>query len=155
MPSRNRSRQQNRQRNMRGGSSFPNMGSWVEANFGNAQTQWNNVFGPGSNATSGNLLQTIPGAPAVVPGTFPPQTNRTGTLSVLTGGRRRSKKVRFGKGYNKKYRGGGMITQMAVPATLLAMQQLAYRRKGMGMGSMMGSRRRSSRRRGSRSTRRR
>jgi len=75
-----------RRSRQRGGNS-----EWIMRNFGDMNTQWNNVFGPSSTTQQGNLITTVPGAPAVVQGITP-----TGSLNSInqgqTGGRRRKTK---------------------------------------------------------------
>lgn len=148
--SQNRNRNRSRSRGMMGGSHAANAGStgggaagWALNNFGNGNQQWWNTFGPKSlGIENGNLLPTVVGAPAVLPG-MTPQGQNVGayTLKSLMSGGRRGR----GRGRRmKKTKGGmGMLETAAVPLTLLALQQsYGSRRKG--------SRRRGTRKRGSR-----
>jgi len=84
---------------------------WAQQNFGTLDQQWNNTFGPESITQQGNLLTTMPGAPAVVPGTFPPGSLHSQSQS---GGKTRKRK-----------RGGiwGQVIEKAlVPFGLVALQ---------------------------------
>jgi hypothetical protein len=147
--SQNRSKGRSRSRGMMGGSQAVaastggGAAGWALSNFGNGDQQWWNTFGPKSlGIENGNLLPTVVGAPAVLPG-MTPQGQNVGAYtlkSLMSGGRRR-------KGMKRTKGGMGMLETAAVPLTLLAIQQsYGTRRKG----TRRGSRRRSSRRRGSR-----
>ena len=139
MPARSRSRSRSRSRGMMGGDAS----DWVTKNFGTSNQQWSNTFGPNSlGVNTGNLLPTVSGAPAVLPGMTPQGINSPSQLIPLknfNGGRRR-------RGRKGTKRGGmGMLAQAAVPLTLLALQQsYGTRRRSSRRGSR---RRRSSRRR--------
>jgi hypothetical protein len=117
---------------------------WVIKNFGLGTAQWNNTFGPQSlGVENGNLLPTVVGAPAVLPG-MTPQGQNVGayTLKSLMSGGGRRRKMKRTKG------GMGMLETAAVPLTLLALQQsYGSRRKGT---RRKGTRRRGTRRRGNR-----
>ena len=124
---------------MKGGSNYGNGGGgavWTLSNFGTGAQQWINTFGPSSlGINTGNLLTTIPGAPAVLPGLTPQGSNPPNQLLKMSGGRR---------GRRRKTKGGmGALATAAVPLTLLALQQSYGTHKNV-------TRRRSSRRRGSR-----
>ena len=154
--SQNRNRNRSRTRGMMGGShaNAASVGSgstgggaagWALNNFGNGNQQWWNTFGPKSlGIETGNLLPTVVGAPAVLPG-MTPQGQNVGAYtlkSLMSGGGKRRKGIKKTKG------GMGMLETAAVPLTLLALQQsYGSRRKG---SSRKGSRRRGTRRRGSR-----
>ena len=150
--SHSRSKSQQRSRGMMGGSASTaavnaastggGAADWVTRNFGTGDSQWWNTFGPKSlGVETGNLLPTVAGAPAVLPGMTPQGQNVSAyTLkNLMSGGSKKGKKRKM-----RKTRGGmGMLATAAVPLTLLAMQQsYGTRRKG--------SRRKGSRRRGSR-----
>ena len=127
---------------MKGGSNYGTGGGgagWTLSNFGTGAQQWLNTFGPNSlGINTGNLLPTIAGAPAVLPGMTPQGSNPPSQLLKMFGGRRGR------SGRRRKTKGGmGMLATAAVPLTLLALQQSYGTRKN-------GSRRRGSRRRGSR-----
>ena len=154
--SQNRNRNRSRTRGMMGGShanaattavggSGGGAAGWALNNFGNGNQQWWNTFGPKSlGIETGNLLPTVVGAPAVLPG-MTPQGQIVGAYtlkSLMSGGGKRRKGMKKTKG------GMGMLETAAVPLTLLALQQsYGSRRKG---SSRKGSRRRGTRRRGSR-----
>lgn len=116
---------------------------WVTKNFGTGDQQWWNTFGPKSlGLNTGNLLPTVTGAPAVLPGMSAQGVNPPSQLIP-------SKFFKGGKKSKKSKRGGmGMLATAAVPLTLLALQQsYGTRRKGR-RGSRRGSRsRKGSRRR--------
>lgn len=155
--SQNRNRSRGRSRGMMGGShaaAAPVSGGstgggaagWALSNFGNGDQQWWNTFGSKSlGLETGNLLPTVVGAPAVLPG-MTPQGQNVGAYTLKSlmsgGGRRRGRRMKKTKG------GMGILETAAVPLTLLALQQsYGSRRKG---SSRKGSRRRGTRRRGSR-----
>jgi hypothetical protein len=57
---------------MRGGMSHMQKGGdggadWALSQYGNGQQQFDNTFGPGSNPSTGGILQPLPGASAVIP----------------------------------------------------------------------------------------
>ena len=111
-------RRRRRRRSMRGGDGAA---GWVQANFGNGQQQWDNTFGPNSITQQGNLLPTVPGAPAVVPGTFPQGVigNSANVSAAQSGGRRRKRKGGYW---------GNVISQALVPFGLLFAQNRFSRR---------------------------
>ena len=116
---------------------------WVTKNFGTGDQQWWNTFGPKSlGLNTGNLLPTVTGAPAVLPGMSPQGVNPPSQLipsKFFKGGKRRKSK--------KGKRGGmGMLATAAVPLTLLALQQ-SYGTRRKGRSSRRGRERRGSRRR--------
>jgi len=110
-----------RRRKRRGGSG-EGAAPWVIKNFGaTAMDQFNNTFGPGT-ANNGNLIPTIPGAPAVGPNNVP-----QGSLDVSinrapiqNGGRSRRKKGGYW---------GQVINQALVPFGLLGLQNMFSRRR--------------------------
>ena len=154
--SQNRNRSRGRSRGMMGGShaaAAPVSGGstgggaagWALSNFGNGDQQWWNTFGSKSlGLETGNLLPTVVGAPAVLPG-MTPQGQNVGAYTLKSlmsgGGRRRGRRMKKTKG------GMGILETAAVPLTLLALQQSYGTRR---RGSRRGSRRRGTRRRGSR-----
>ena len=76
---------------------------WVTKNFGTGNQQWWNTFGPKSlGIETGNLLPTVVGAPAVLPG-MTPQGQNVGAYtlkSLMSGGRTRGVKPhRMAKAY--------------------------------------------------------
>jgi hypothetical protein len=98
---------------------------YVFSQYGNGDTQWNNVFGPNSTSTMGNEIVNL---------NHPQQT--AANLYPMKGGRRRRMK-----------RGGQLLSPASVtPLALLAMQQAYGRRSSSKFRP---------RRRGSRRTRRR
>jgi hypothetical protein len=109
-----------RRRRQRGGSGQPpvpapapysDAASYVGANYGDGNTQWNNVFGPQSTSTMGNEIVNL-NHPQMV------QAN------VQAGGRRR-------RGTHKGKRGGffgNVVSQAIVPFGLLALQNKYSRR---------------------------
>jgi len=117
-PSHEGGRRRRRRRSMRGGDGAAD---WVHANFGNGQQQWDNTFGPNSITQQGNLLPTVPGAPAVVPGTFPQGVigNSANVSAAQSGGRRRKRKGGFW---------GNVVSQALVPFGLLFAQNRFSRR---------------------------
>ena len=147
MPSR-RSRRVGRKRQsgigLIGGSAHVNAGDgggaadWVLKNFGTTDQQWMNTFGPNSLGTlTGNLLPTIQGAPAVLPGLSAQGINPPSQLIPFKffGGKR-------GKKGKKSKRGGmGILTEAAVPLALLAVQQsYGSRKNGLSRFSRRGRR---------------
>jgi hypothetical protein len=73
-------------RRMRGGAGGFD---WVASNFGaTSGQQFQNTFGPNPLYPNGAIIPTLPGAPAVVPGTFP-QGSQGGGRRHSWGGRRR------------------------------------------------------------------
>ena len=147
----NRKNRSNRKRpfGLTGGSAYANGGTgggaadWVLKNFGTSDQQWNNTFGPNSlGANTGNLLPTVSGAPAVLPGMSPQGVNPPSQLfNFFKGGKGRGR-----KGKRRTQGGMGILTQAAVPLTLLAMQQ-AYGTRRKGNRRQVRSRSRSRRRR--------
>ena len=110
-----------RRRRQRGGSeqaqvppppAYTDGASYVGANYGDGNTQWNNVFGPQSTSTMGNEIVNL-NHPQMV------QAN------VPQGGGRRRRGTRRGR------RGGffgNVISQAIVPFGLLALQNKYSRR---------------------------
>jgi hypothetical protein len=105
-----------RRRRQRGGSGQPqgppppapysDGASYVYSNYGDGNTQWNNVFGPQSTSTMGNEIVNL-NHPQMV------------QASVPQGGGRRRRGTRKGK------RGGffgNVVSQAIVPFGLLALQ---------------------------------
>jgi hypothetical protein len=133
-----------------GGSTGGGAAGWTLSNFGNGNQQWWNTFGSKSlGIETGNLLPTVVGAPAILPG-MTPQGQNVGayTLKNLMSGGGKGRGRGRGKRMKKTKGGMGMIETAAVPLTLLAIQQsYGSRRKG---SSRKGSRRRGTRKRGSR-----
>ena len=83
---------------------------WVLKNFGNGNQQWDNTFTNSGTAQSGNLLPTIPGAPAVSANNLPQSSN----ASYIKGGRR-----------SRSKRGGywaQVLNQALVPFVLVGLQ---------------------------------
>jgi hypothetical protein len=106
-----------RRRRQRGGSGQPpapaytDGASYVAANYGDGNTQWNNVFGPQSTSTMGNEIVNL---------NHPQMTQ----ANVQAGGRRR-------RGTRKGKRGGffgNVVSQAIVPFGLLALQNRYSRR---------------------------
>jgi hypothetical protein len=110
-----------RRRRQRGGSAqapaapapapYSDAASYVAANYGDGNTQWNNVFGPQSIGTMGNEIVNL-NHPQMV------------QASVQGGGRRH-------RGTRKGKRGGffgNVISQAIVPFGLLALQNKYSRR---------------------------
>ena len=143
--SRNRSKQRTPKFGLTGGSSYANGGTggggadWVLKNFGTADQQWWNTFGKTSlGVNTGNLLPTIQGAPAVLPGMTPQGVNPPNQLfNFFKGGKGR-------RGRKGSKRGGmGILTEAAVPLALLAMQQsYGTRRKRLPLRKTRSRRRR-------------
>ena len=109
-----------RRRRQRGGADAPaapapapytDGASYVAANYGDGNTQWNNVFGPQSTSTMGNEIVNL-NHPQMV------QAN------VQAGGRRRrmSRKGKRGGFF------GNVVSQAIVPFGLLALQNKYSRR---------------------------
>jgi len=108
-----------RRRRQRGGDgegqappAYTDGSSFVGANYGDGNTQWNNVFGPHSTSTMGNEIVNL-NHPQMV------QAN------VPQGGGRRRRGTRKGK------RGGflgNVVSQAIVPFGLLALQNKYSRR---------------------------
>ena len=111
----------------------------VLKNFGTADQQWWNTFGKTSlGVNTGNLLPTIQGAPAVLPGMTPQGVNPPNQLfNFFKGGKGR-------RGRKGSKRGGmGILTEAAVPLALLAMQQsYGTRRKRLPLRKTRSRRRR-------------
>jgi len=93
--------------NMRGGNKMQRGGdggaSWALQNFGGGDEQFNNTFGPGSNPSTGGILQPLRGAPAVVPYNSGNSSYGPTTSNPQLGGRRR-KGMRRSKRTKKHYR---------------------------------------------------
>ena len=111
-----------RRRRQRGGSAeaqsapapapYSDAASYVAANYGDGNTQWNNVFGPQSTSTMGNEIVNL-NHPQMVQANMP-----------QGGGRRR-------RGTRRGRRGGffgNVISQAIVPFGLLALQNKYSRR---------------------------
>ena len=111
-----------RRRRQRGGSAeaqsapapapYSDAASYVAANYGDGNTQWNNVFGPQSTSTMGNEIVNL-NHPQMVQANVP-----------QGGGRRR-------RGSRKGKRGGflgNVVSQAIVPFGLLALQNKYSRR---------------------------
>jgi len=111
-----------RRRRQRGGSAqappappapaYTDGASYVGANYGDGNTQWNNVFGPQSTSTMGNEIVNL-NHPQMVQANVP-----------QCGGRRR-------RGTRRGRRGGffgNVISQAIVPFGLLALQNKYSRR---------------------------
>lgn len=106
-----------RRRRQRGGSEgapapYSDGASYVYSNYGDGNTQWNNVFGPQSTSTMGNEIVNL-NHPQMV------------QASVPQGGGRRRRGTRKGK------RGGffgNVVSQAIVPFGLLALQNKYSRR---------------------------
>ena len=97
---------------------------WVTSNFGDANHQYTNTFGPNflPNAQSGNLIPTISGAPAVGHNNIP-QGSTAMSIGQQGGKRRRSKKGGYW---------AAVIEQALVPFGLLGLQQTYGRRRKRG-----------------------
>ena len=87
--------------------------SYVLSQYGNMDTQWNNVFGPNSTSTMGNEIVNL-NNPQQTPANLYPQMN---------GGKRRSAKGK-GKGKGRKtVRRGGNLAYAVAPFALWGLQK--------------------------------
>ena len=89
-------------------------GDWVLKNFGTENQQYENTFGNSGTSQQGNLLPTLPNAPAVVQGTFAQSSISPNAANVMKGGKRRSKRG----GYWAQ-----VLNQALVPFGLIGLQQ--------------------------------
>jgi len=106
-----------RSKKMKGGDGGAD---WVTKNFGTGQQQWDNTFGPAST-TSGNLVPTLLGAPAVLANNIPQGSFSNAAPYAQAGG----------KGKRKGKKGGSfmsMISTALVPLTLWGMQNRLTRK---------------------------
>lgn len=101
-----------RRRGKRGGDGGAD---WVLKNFGNGNQQWDNTFTNSGSAQQGNLLPTLPGAPAVGP-------NNNAQSSLKGGSRRRSRSRRGGYWAQ-------VLNQALVPFGLVGLQNRFSRRR--------------------------
>jgi len=113
-----------RSRKMRGGQSVASTAlpvdsgnSYVLSQYGDGNTQWDNVFGPQSTSVMGNEIVNLQN-PQEVPAMLYP----------MKGGKRRSRRMRK--------RGGQLISAAsAAPFALWGMQNMYSRRKSRKSGS--------------------
>jgi len=64
---------------------------WTLKNFGTGNQQWQNTFSNG-DSQQGNLIATLPGAPAVLPNNLPQSSIAANAASVMKGGKKRTKR---------------------------------------------------------------
>jgi hypothetical protein len=96
-----------------------NSSTWLTSNFGDGSAQYRNTFGPGAMYPSGNLIPTLPGAPAVLADNVPQGSN----ANHQQGGKRKRRSKKGGYW-------AAVIQQALVPFGLLGLQNTYARRKG-------------------------